>query len=137
LAVVVGRRRQLEERLTAKPGLLFDLAERAFLVGLAGLDLALRKGPVAPLPSIDEQHLGLAALVPPRDHTARRSHHAVQRHALVPRFSSLRQRRGICPRISARRAICRSSNLPATNAAAAPRACAASSRTRACATTAS
>src|SRR5262249_38261654 len=114
----------------AKARFLLDLAQRARPLGFAGLELALGERPVALLGAVDQEHLELTALAAPRDHAPRRPHHAVQRHALSPRFSSLDHRRGNCPRSSARRVAWRSRSWPATRAAAAPRARAASSRMR-------
>ena len=78
--VAVGDRRQLRTRHAAQAGLLPHLAERTLLVRLACLHFALGEGPIPVLGTMDQQHLDLADLVAPRDHAARRPHHAILRH---------------------------------------------------------
>src|SRR6266536_4607544 len=80
LAVGVRGAGQLEPEGAPEPGLLLHLAERAFLVGLAALELALGEGPVPALRTVNEQHLDAAVTSLPRDHAACRMHDGCRSH---------------------------------------------------------
>ena len=95
--VAVGDRGQLRTERAAQAGLLPHLAERALLVRLARLALALGEGPIPVVGTVDQQHLDLAALVAPRDHAARRPHHAILRHVRDLGLRVCARALGCCP----------------------------------------
>src|SRR4029450_10492992 len=82
-SLVVGVRGagQLEAERAPEPRLFFDLADRAFLVRLAVLELALGECPPPPLRAVDEQHLETAVAPLPRDHAPCRMHDGCRSHA--------------------------------------------------------
>ena len=81
-SLVVGVRGagQLEAERAPEPRLFLHLADRAFLVRLAALELALGEGPVPPMRTVDEQHLEPAVSPLPRDHAPCRVHDGCRSH---------------------------------------------------------
>src|SRR5262249_32964405 len=118
-AVGVPRDADLGAKRAPDPRLLLDLAQRAVLVALARVVLALRKRPVVVSGAVDDENLRRPRGVPPGDEAARGRHGPGHRPACRPaRFAGFPAFGG-APRAARRRARSRSTSRPAAPAASA------------------